>query len=176
VRMFSVVNTSLRSLAVVSFMTGLLMISHGCDSYSIAPSLCEPSSGTVARVIDGDTVELVSGEKVRFLLVNTPELSSNDCFATQAQELTERLLLGQEVDLKYDAEQQTQCFDQFDRLLAYIYLDGHMINQLLLERGYGELLVIEQAGRKSDYRHLAVLTEAEQFAKANNAGLWGSCQ
>ena len=31
--------------------------------------------GTVSRVIDGDTIELSSGEKIRYLEVSTPEMS-----------------------------------------------------------------------------------------------------
>ena len=39
-----------------------------CDN-----SQCGPCEGTVERALDGDTIELADGTKVRYLLVDTPE-------------------------------------------------------------------------------------------------------
>ena len=44
------------------------------------------------RVVDGDTIVVSTGAYVRFLQIDTPELSSNECYATAARAALERLL------------------------------------------------------------------------------------
>src|SRR3990167_1019217 len=57
----------------------------------------------VTRVIDGDTVELSTGEKVRYIGVDSPEIGKkNECFALQAQIKNNNLVEGKEVRLKKD--------------------------------------------------------------------------
>ncbi len=51
----------------------------GCSSEG---SSCGPSTGVVARVIDGDTIELETGERIRYLLVNAPETTGGKMSAT----------------------------------------------------------------------------------------------
>jgi endonuclease YncB( thermonuclease family) len=78
--------------------------------------------GTIARiayVIDGDTIALTSGPHVRFLQIDTPELSGNECYATQARGLLESLLpAGARVTLRKDAALDT--VDRYGRLLRYL--------------------------------------------------------
>ncbi len=129
---------------------------------------CGPTEGVVARVIDGDTIELESGERVRYLLIDTPETTEpSDCFGPEAREFNENLVEGKTIQLSYDVE----CTDQFDRLLAYIEVDGRSVNELLLERGYACVLQIDPNGvdRVDDYRRL------EEQAEQNMAGLWSVC-
>jgi endonuclease YncB( thermonuclease family) len=62
----------------------------------------------VAYVIDGDTIALTSGPHVRFLQIDTPELSSDECYATRARGLLEALLpAGARVTLRKDAALDT---------------------------------------------------------------------
>lgn len=147
-----------RALALVSVLAG-------CDG----GSECGPSSALVTRIVDGDTIELESGVKIRYLMVNAPETTSghNDCFGTEAVTFNTDLVLNKMVDLSYDVE----CEDRFGRTLAYVTVDGVEVNSRMLERGYGCLLHIPPDGdsRLTEFKAL------ESAAKAANRGLWGAC-
>lgn len=129
---------------------------------------CGPSSGTVDRVIDGDTIELTSGQRIRYLLVDTPESTREvECFGEEAKEANRQLVEGQEVGLTYDVE----CEDRFERLLAYVEVSGQDVNRRLLERGFACVLQIPPNGedRVSDYEAV------ESAARSEGRGLWGAC-
>ena len=129
-----------------------------------------PETATVARVIDGDTVELEGGERVRYLMVNTPETTGgkNECYGANAVQFNSDLVLGKEVELRYDVEPT----DQFGRTLAWVTVDGMEINRLIIERGFGCLVHIPPNG--SD--RLAEFEMLEQTARLSMRGLWGACQ
>lgn len=131
-------------------------------------SACGPARAVVARVIDGDTVELESGERVRYLLVDTPEnTSSVECFGAEATAFNRALVEGREVRLTYDVA----CTDRFERLLAYVEVDGRVVNQLLVEQGYACVLHIPPNGEE-----LAPLYEdLETRAVDEGRGLWSVC-
>lgn len=129
---------------------------------------CGPDSGVVARVIDGDTVELESGERIRYLLVDTPESTTSvECYGPEAKGFNGDLVEGAEVTLRYD----TECTDRFDRLLAYVSVAGREVNSILVERGFGCVLHIPPNGadRVEEFRSL------QEVARAEGRGLWGAC-
>jgi micrococcal nuclease len=132
-------------------------------------SPCGPGEGVVARVIDGDTVELESGETIRYLLVNTPETTGgkNECYGQNAVTFNTDLVLGKSVSIEYDEE----CTDRFGRTLAYVSVGGQEVNTLLVERGFACVLHIPPNGndRADEFEAL------EDAAKAADRGLWGSC-
>jgi micrococcal nuclease len=131
---------------------------------------CGPSSATVMRVIDGDTVELAGGERVRYLLVDAPEATNghNDCFGQNAAQFNRDLVEGKAVELTYDRE----CRDVYGRLLAFITVGGQDVNALLVERGYACVLYIPPDGMA---RH-AELAQDEVDAKAARRGMWSACE
>ena len=131
-------------------------------------SRCGPTEATVARVIDGDTVELDTGERVRYLLVDTPESTTDvECFGENARQLNRDLVEGKRVTLSYDQE----CTDRFDRLLAYVKVDGQEVNRVLVERGYACVLHIPPNGddRVEEFELL------ELRARTEGRGLWAAC-
>jgi micrococcal nuclease len=135
----------------------------------VAGSGCGPDRSVIARVIDGDTVELEDGERVRYLLVDTPEITNgkNDCFGAEARDFNRDLVEGREVELSYDRE----CRDTYDRLLAYVSLDGRDVNALLVERGYACVLHIPPNGEE----RIDEFESLEDEAMAGMVGLWGAC-
>jgi micrococcal nuclease len=142
-----------------------LLTQQACSS-SVA---CGPSEARVARVIDGDTVELSGGERVRYLMVDTPEITNghNECYGAEASAFNRSLVEGQRVSLRYDAE----CTDRYGRLLSYVSVGGRELNSLIIQQGYGCLLHIAPNGA-------ARLQEFELWqseAKALGRGLWGAC-
>jgi len=133
-----------------------------------AGSPCGESEAKVTRVIDGDTIELDSGVKIRYLLVDTPEVSGGgDCFGDNAKQMNTDLVLGKTVELHYDV----QCTDNFGRTLAYVTVDGQEVNTLLVQRGYACVLYIPPDGesRVEEFRNLQL------DAKNARRGLWGAC-
>jgi micrococcal nuclease len=132
-------------------------------------SLCGPSRASVASVIDGDTIVLTSGEKVRYLMVDSPEITNgkNDCYGAEARDYNEGLVLGQEVELTYDVE----CMDAYGRLLAYVEAPDGEANTLMVERGFACVLILPPNGeaRESEFNNL------ELAARQSGAGMWGDC-
>lgn len=131
---------------------------------------CGPSSATVTRVVDGDTVELDTGEKVRYLLIDTPESTNGatDCYGHEASDYNSMLVLDREVKLTYDQE----CRDHFGRLLAYVEVDGIVVNLRLVQQGYACVLFIPPNGqdRKDEY------DDAQFEAKSLGRGMWSACE
>ncbi len=129
---------------------------------------CGPTEGVVERVLDGDTIVLSTGEHVRYLLVDTPEVHEPvGCFGAEASDFNRSLVEGKTVQLTYDVE----CTDRYDRLLAYVELDGRSVNELLLTRGFACVLQISPNGNGhvEEYRRL------EEEAQVGQVGLWASC-
>jgi micrococcal nuclease len=136
-----------------------------------ATETADKDVATVVRVIDGDTVELEDQRVVRYLLVDAPEVAHNstevdECFGPEATALNSELVLNRQVTLTYDVERQ----DRFERMLAYLWLDGRMVNRVLVERGYARVLVIEP---NDEYAAEFEALEAE--ARAAGRGLWWAC-
>lgn len=129
-----------------------------------------PDSAAVERIIDGDTIELDTGERVRYLLVDTPESvnGATDCFGQNAKQFNYDLVFGKTVQLTYDVEPK----DRFGRLLAYVTVDGVDVNRRLVERGYACVLYIPPNGtdRRAEFEAL----EAE--ARSSARGMWGVCE
>lgn len=140
------------------------LASAGCDG----SGQCGPARGRVSRAVDGDTIELGGGERVRYLLVDAPESAGQaECYGAEAARLNAALVEGAEVDLDYDRV----CEDDYGRLLAYVAVRGREINALLVERGAGCTLYIPPNGadRRGEFEALQV------EARSAGRGLWGAC-
>lgn len=144
-----------------------LATAAACDGGT--SSRCGVTEAVVERVIDGDTIELAGGERVRYLMVNAPETTGgkNECYGTNAVTFNKDLVLGKTVELRHDVE----CEDMFGRTLAYVTASGQEVNRLLVERGYACVLHIPPNG---DDR-AAEFDELEAAAKLAKRGVWGAC-
>lgn len=130
---------------------------------------CGPTVGVVAWVIDGDTIVLETGEHVRYILVNTPEITDghNECYGAEGRDFNDMMVAGKTVTLEYDQE----CRDIYDRLLAYVSVDELEINRALLEQGYACILHVPPNGnaRLAEYQAL------EAAAREAGVGMWSAC-
>lgn len=136
------------------------------------PSLMRDVPATVKRVIDGDTIELASGEKVRYIGVDTPEkvspTVSTQCFADEASRYNQSLVEGKNVTLSQD----TSARDRYGRLLAYVYLeDGRFLNEELVKNGYAF-----SSAYPPDIANQRVLEQAQESARSQSLGLWKQCE
>ena len=124
----------------------------------------------VVRVIDGDTIELVSGERVRYIGVNTPETVHPDkaaeCYGQEASKFNKQLIEGKWVRLDKDISET----DKYGRLLRYVYLDDQMVNLLLVQNGYAEASTYPP-----DVKFTDEFLEAQTLARNDGKGLWSAC-
>lgn len=155
--------TSTRCLLGAFAATALGVAAAGCSG-----SPCGPTEAKVTRIIDGDTIELEGGQRIRYLLVDTPETSGGvECYGENAKTFNSDLVLNKEVTLQYDVS----CTDRFDRTLAYVTVDGQEVNTLLVQRGYGCVLHISPNGDDRADEFMALQLEAQRARR----GLWGAC-
>lgn len=122
----------------------------------------------VDRAVDGDTVLLTTGEWVRYLGIDTPELHHPNKpvqpYAREAWAFNRRLVDGRQVRLEFDV----QTLDQYHRLLAYVFLeDGTFVNAELLRQGYAVPLTIPPNVHYRD-QFLAL----HRKARAARRGVW----
>ncbi|MCP3136298.1 thermonuclease family protein [Pyxidicoccus xibeiensis] len=152
-------------MRALSAVLSCLLLACGDD----ASAPCGPDTGRVAEVIDGDTVVLEGGERVRYLLADTPESAggAKDCFGAEAHAFNRGLVEGRRVALAYGEA----CSDRFGRLLAYVSVDGREVNTLLVERGHACVLHVPPAGsaRRAEFQAL------EAQARHARRGVWGAC-
>jgi len=90
----------------------------------------------VTRVLDGDTIEIESGERVKYLGINAPE--SGQPFFTEATRENERLVAGRTVALEFDVQTQ----DRYKRLLAYVWVGDVLVNEEIVKNGYAVIETI----------------------------------
>ena len=123
----------------------------------------------VAHVIDGDTIELVDGRRVRLVQIDTPE-KRTECYGEESAALTRRLLPpGTEVRIEQDPA--LDQVDRFGRKLAYVWKDDEDVNVTLVREGAAGVWFYD--GRRG--RHASELLRAAERARAQEKGLWGAC-
>ncbi|MDQ7029693.1 MAG: thermonuclease family protein [Ardenticatenia bacterium] len=137
---------------------------------SSSPSPDFPPTARVARVVDGDTVELESGERVRYLGVDAPETTGNpnvtqaEPLAQEATRFNRALVEGQRVWLLPDTTDR----DRYGRLLRWVFLpDGTFVQAELVRQGYAFVNIIAP-----DDRFAELLRDLEARAKAERRGVW----
>ena len=130
----------------------------------------------MVEVIDGDTIVIASNgaaERLRLIGLDTPESVDPNrpiqCFGVEAAERLAQLLPpGTAVHVERDHEAR----DRYGRLLGYVHraADGLFVNQVLLEEGFGDLLLIEPNTTRAPE-----LQQAATTARTGGVGLWGAC-
>ncbi|MFA5276353.1 MAG: thermonuclease family protein [Candidatus Omnitrophota bacterium] len=137
----------------------------------------------VKRAVDGDTLLLETGERVRLIGIDTPEMHESNKLYRDAQrsnekasviqqlglrayKFTKELVEGKRVSLEFDAEK----YDRYDRLLAYVYLNGPtktFVNAEIVKQGYASLMTIPPNVKYAD-----LFKKLYQEARENKRGLW----
>ena len=125
----------------------------------------------VTRVIDGDTIELETGQHVRYIGVNAPEsvhpTKPVQCFGHEASEWHRHLVEGKSVRLAKDISE----VDRYGRLLRYVYLlDGTFVNLELAKQGYGYVDTFPP-----DVKYSQLFVAAAREAREAGRGLWRAC-
>ncbi len=132
--------------------------SSGSHNYSDST---ESNLFVVERVIDGDTVVIKGGEKIRFIGMDTPERGK---FYYKEATNYLKALIG---DKKIRLEKDTSDRDRYGRLLRHVYVGNVWINAKMIEDGYARLLTVPP-----DIKHVDKFKELEKIARKNKIGLW----
>ena len=127
---------------------------------------CVPplETATVTDVIDGDTIRIDTGQLVRYIGIDAPEMSPNaERFGKEAWSLNAALVSGKEVTLERDVSDT----DQHGRLLRYVYVENIFVN--------GELVRLGLARAKAyppDTENQKHLERLQTVAQETGRGMW----
>jgi len=146
----------------VVYLISLLMLIVGVTASSAAAI-------QVTRIHDGDTLTIASGEKIRFLQIDTPEISPAECYGAEAHKALVGIIGKSPISLESDSVSDDK--DKYGRLLRYVKLGEVNINLKLVEIGAATPYFYK--GEKGKYS--AQLLKAAQNAKAKKIGLWKTC-
>lgn len=162
----------LRTLPALLLLAAATVLA-GCSSLQDDTPVAGARTAQVERVVDGDTLKLAGGERVRLIGVDTPETKKPgapvECFGRAASARTTHLLAGRRVRLVFDAERR----DRYDRLLAYVERepDGLDVGASLLRGGYAQTLTVPPNVARADaYR------AHQRAAREDRRGLWAACR
>ena len=146
----------------------LLLVTIGCSLDQGDKNLI---SAEVIRVVDGDTIKVNISDKeetVRLLLIDTPETvhpsKPVQPYGPEASSFTKELLTGKNVQLEMDVGER----DKYGRLLAYLYVDDQMVNEILLEKGLARVAYIFEPNTKYVDDFYTIQKQAQQQA----IGIW----
>ena len=132
----------------------------------------------VIRVIDGDTIEIEGGQKIRYIGINAPESVAPGkplgCYGRESSAKNKELVEGKMVKLEKDVSET----DKYNRLLRYVYVENPelvsgslFVNDSLVREGFARVSTYPP-----DVKYQKMFLESEKYARQNNLGLWGKCQ
>lgn len=128
---------------------------------------------TLGRHVDGDTSRFIykgKEQNYRYLLIDTPETKHPRVgvqpFGPEASKRTESLLKNaKKIEVEYDIGQKQ---DRYGRQLVYVYVDGKMIQEILVKEGLAQVGYVMPPNTK----YLDKLEQLEKEAKSKKIGVW----
>jgi len=128
----------------------------------VGHSVCFGQFTKVKRVVDGDTFVAESGERVRLIGINAPEMK--EFYGVEAKEHLKNLIEDKVVELVSDHKSKDK--DRYSRLLRYVVLNEVDVNEQMIRDGYAYALLKFRFDKPGAY------TEAEIEAKEQQLGMW----
>jgi micrococcal nuclease len=154
---------ALRPLAAASLVALVATAGAGAGDSAIA------RKAVVERVVDGDTLVMREGERVRLVQIDAPEVG--ECFSSvSTRELTRLLPPGSRPVLQEDP--RLDRVDVYGRLLRYAKVKGMTVNVELVRRGAAAPYFVEN----DRGRHAAALLAAVKSARRAKRGMWRACR
>ncbi len=118
----------------------------------------------VTKVIDGDTIELSGGDKLRLLGIDSPE--RGDLLYDPATAYLASIVANKTVTVTYSKRRR----DRYGRLLGYLFLDDICVNEAVLSSGMANVYLFDD--NLSDSVRIIGLLNAQKEAIANKRGIW----
>ncbi len=155
--------------------TKIIYLVMACIFLASCQNLNRPSGKItrVERVVSGQTIEIADRsaavpvlEPIRLIGIQAPDIRQKP-WGQEARIQLEKLTLGQEVLLEFDVQEK----DRFDRLLAYVWLGGKLINEYMVKEG---LALAEPDFPNTKY--IERLTNAQERARLMGLGIWNPDQ
>jgi len=145
-----------KKLYLLAVIFSLVLVLCGCS----AP----PETARVTEVIDGDTITIEGGYRVRYIGIDTPEIHpSAEPFGMAAWQTNRRLVEGKEVRLEKDVSET----DKYGRLLRYIYVDDIFVNAELVRQG-----LARAEAYPPDTKYQNYLEQMEIESRQAGRGMW----
>ncbi|MGD6773395.1 thermonuclease family protein [Staphylococcus simulans] len=127
----------------------------------------------LVSTVDGDTAKFNydgKTESFRFLLIDTPETKhpriGKEPYGQEASDRTAELLnTAANIEVEFDVGQKK---DKYGRYLAYIYVDGEMLNNILVREGLAKVGYVYPPNT----RYLSELEDSQDKAKSEQIGIW----
>ncbi|MDD4012835.1 MAG: thermonuclease family protein [Candidatus Omnitrophica bacterium] len=161
---------NMRSVTFITVCTFFIVL------LAVSPCAYADNLEVVRTVIDGDTIILEDGRHIRYIGIDTPEIRRRKGqkwvyapmpYALEARSINSSLVMGKEIQLEYDSQRK----DKYGRDLAYVYVDGFMVNEELLRKGVGCLTVYAP-----NFKYTDRLALAQRHAMTEKVGLWETVQ
>lgn len=126
-----------------------------------------------SKCVDGDTIKVLIKNKeytVRMLAIDTPESvhpkKKVEYYGKESSDYTcDKVKNANKLELEYDDKSDKK--DKYDRILAYVFVDGYLLEDLLVTNGYAEVAYLYD-----DYKYADLLKDKESVAKAKGIGIW----
>jgi len=123
-----------------------------------------PETAKVTQVIDGDTITIEGGYRVRYIGIDTPEVHPvPEAHGLEAWQVNRQLVEGKEVRLEPDVSET----DKYGRLLRYVYVDDVFVNAELVRLG-----LAEAKAYPPDVKYQEYLENLELEAREAGRGMW----
>jgi len=120
---------------------------------------------TVKRVLDGDTMELTGGDRLRLLSIDTPE--KGEKLHDEAMYLLADVAQGKAGRIEFAQNRR----DRYGRLLGYLYVDDTLlVNKTILDSGLAYVYLFEDTDLRRP--EVKLMLDAQRNAMARHAGLW----
>ena len=158
------------NIVLLGMATGCQIAPEAQDSSQAGVDTPKGQDRTVERIIDGDTIVVRSGELVRLIGIDTPEVDQDACYSEEATSFIRSLIPpGTAVRLVLDVERS----DRFGRTLAYVYRlhDGLLINAEIMRAGYAQILTVPP-----NVAHAEEFLDLQRQARHSDVGLWSACR
>lgn len=132
------------------------------------PETLAPGLYRVERVVDGDTLVLVAGHRVRLIGADTPEtVKPNhpvEPWGPEATEFTRQFVAGGEIRLQLDGPPK----DKYGRWLAHVWVGDRMLEEELIRAGLARAETEYSYSPAMKTRFLA----AQSQARTAGRGIW----
>ena len=145
----------------IALLLLLLLAVPGCVEQGEARGINKLESGLAEKAIDGDTILLQNGERLRLIGLDAPE-KGEDCWE-EARDRLQELAVGKSLVLERDASER----DKYGRLVRFVYANGLFVNLAMVEEGLAEAFAFEP-----DTSRAAEFEEAEASASLGEGCIW----